>query len=215
MTSFIFNASRGGKISWNIRIQFTKNISCIFTKRSKIREKLCAIRYTIKLTIIVIIVLINVEKKNTIARRISSLKKVNKSDQTISQLIGIDWNNKTKRNKRDWKKTIRNILAENPKNFHKIKSCLFIGFERIRNIVFHSISLNNSWLPTKRTPMSPKTSIIERPKSTITLSPSPMVSFPRANEKIINTQAKKTMRYKNLFRTISFKVFKAIFNIDG
>jgi len=42
-----------------------------------------------RLTMIVIILLINVEKKNTIARRISSFKNVKKSDHTINVVTSI------------------------------------------------------------------------------------------------------------------------------
>ena len=94
-----------------------------------------------------------------------------------------------------------------------MKSCLLIGFESIRKIVFHSISLKSNWLHTKSTHISQKISIIPSPKSTITLSHSPIVRFHSAIEKMINTKAKKSMRYKNLFLTISLKVFLEIFNI--
>jgi hypothetical protein len=104
-------------------------------------------------------------------------------------------------------------VPEKPKNFPSIKSRLLIGFESIRKIVFHSISLNRSWLPTKRTQIRPNTSIIESQKSKITLSSSQIVSFHKAKENKINTNAKKRIKYRNLFRTISLKVFFAIFNI--
>jgi hypothetical protein len=108
---------------------------------------------------------------------------------------------------------MRNILAENQKNFPSIKSCRFIGLESMRKMVFHSISLKRSWLQTNRTQISQKTSIIDKPKSTITFSDSQMVSLPRARENRVNIPAKKTIRYKNLFLTISLNVLRAILNI--
>lgn len=157
--------------------------------------------------------LINVEKKNTIARRISSFKNVKKSDQSISQVISIFLKSKTPIYKTACKKVIKSMVAEKPKNFPRIKSCLLIGFERIRKIVFPSISLNKSWLHTNSTPISQNTSIIARPKSTIIFSHCPIVSWLNAREKIIKTKAKNKMRYKNLFLTISLKVFLAMFNM--
>ena len=44
-------------------------------------------------------------------------------------------------------------------NKKKINSYLLIGFERMRKIVFPSISLNKSWLPTNKTPINQKISI--------------------------------------------------------
>lgn len=157
---------------------------------------------------------INVEKKNTIARRISSFNRVKKRAHKIRWFISIPFSHNTARKRRDCKTTINIIVAEKPKNFPKIKSCLLIGLESIKKIVFPSISLNNNWLQTKSTPISPKISIIPRPKSTITLcSLFPIVRPQRANEKIINTNAKNRIRYKNLFLTISLKVFLAMFNM--
>lgn len=48
-------------------------------------------RYTIRLIIIVMMLLMKVEKKNTIARSISSLRNVKKSDQTIRWVISISF----------------------------------------------------------------------------------------------------------------------------
>ena len=108
---------------------------------------------------------------------------------------------------------MRNIVDEKPRNFHRINSYLFIGFERIRNIVFPSISLNKSWLQTNNTQISQKISIIASPKSTIILLSSPIVSFPSKREKTINTKAKNIIKYKNLFLTISLNVFSAMLNM--
>ena len=215
ITSFILRAWRGGNKSWT---HWAKKIiapSWIFENKSRIKEKLCEMRYTISPTTIVIIWLIKVENKNTIARSISNFKKVKNKAQDIRFVIAISENSNTPRNTSDWTRIIKAIVPENPKNFPRIKSCLFIGFESMRKIVFHSTSLNNSWLPTKSTPISPNISIIPSPKSTITFSDSPIVSFPRARENIINTKAKKRIRYKNLFLTISLKVFLAMFSING
>lgn len=142
----------------------------------------------------VIMLLIKVEKKKTIARSISSLKNVNIRDHITRLLIAISFQSNTHKKSADCEKIISATVAENQKNFPIIKSCLLIGFERIRKIVFPSTSLKRSWLPTKRTPIRPKISIIPSPKSTITFSASPIVSFPRAREKIINTNAKKSIR---------------------
>gem|GEM_PF-5255365 len=83
------------------------------------------------------------------------------------------------------------MVAENHKNFQRINSYLLIGFERMRNIVFHSISLYRSCVPVKSTPTRPNISIIASPKSTIILSSSQMVSFPNQIENIMNIKAKK------------------------
>jgi hypothetical protein len=86
------------------------------------------------------------------------------------------------------------MVAENHRNFQRINSYLFIGFDKIRKIVFHSISLNSSCVPVNSTHTSPKTSIIASPKSTIILSSSPIVSFQRTIENMIKIKAKKSMR---------------------
>jgi hypothetical protein len=44
---------------------------------------------------------------------------------------------------------------------------------------------------------------------------SQIVNFHKESEKIINTKAKKTIKYKNLFLVISLNVFNAIFNIKN
>jgi hypothetical protein len=85
-----------------------------------------------------------VEKKNTIANNISNLKYVNKRAQSISPVTGIQLSSKTMIYNIDCNNTIKNIVPENPKNFPRMKSCLLIGLERIRKIVFPSISLNSN-----------------------------------------------------------------------
>lgn len=85
------------------------------------------------------------------------------------------------------------IAKEKPANFQRINSERLIGFESIKNIVFPSISLNKSWLQINKTHISPNTSIIESPKSTMIFSSSPSVSFHKAREKAINTIAKNTI----------------------
>jgi hypothetical protein len=62
---------------------------------SNIKEKLCEIRYIIKLTIIVIILLINVEKKNTIESKISSFRNVKSNAQSIREVISIPLKKRT------------------------------------------------------------------------------------------------------------------------
>lgn len=118
--------------------------------------------------------------------------------------------NKTQIYKIDWNKTTKNITNEKPKNLPKINSYLFIGLDKIKNIVFPSTSLKSNWLHTNKTEINENISIIARPKSTITLLSSQIVSFPKAREKIIKTSAKKIIKYKNLFLIISLKVFNAI-----
>jgi hypothetical protein len=50
----------------------------------------------------------------------------------------------TDKNRSDCTNIIRKIVAEKPKNFPIINSYLLIGLERIRKIVFHSISLKSN-----------------------------------------------------------------------
>lgn len=88
--------------------------------------------------------LMKVEKKNTIARSISSLKNVNNKAQSINPVTGIELISSIATYKIACNKTIKSMVAEKPKNFPSIKSCLLIGLERMRKIVFHSISLNKS-----------------------------------------------------------------------
>jgi hypothetical protein len=66
-------------------------------------------------------------------------------------------------------KIINEIVAENQRNFHIINSYLFIGFDKIKNIVFHSISLKRSCDQTNKIHINQKISIIDNQKSTITL----------------------------------------------
>lgn len=207
------SASRGGKSSWNTCKILNPKALPIFAIISKIKEKLCEMRYIMSATVIESIFPIKVERKNTIASNRANFKKVKKSVQSIREVISIPWLARTPRYTPDCNSIMSAITPRNPKYFHKIKSLLRIGLERIRKIVFPSISLKRSWLPTNKTEIRPKTSIIARPKSTITLFPSPIVSFPRARENRIKTKAKKTIRYKKRLRTISKKVFFAIFSI--
>jgi hypothetical protein len=106
------------------------------------------------------------------------------------------------------------MQKENQRNFQTINSYLFIGFDKIKNIVFPSISLNKSWLQTNKTLTNQKISIIASQKSTITLLSSQIVSFHKETEKTIKIKAKKMIKYKNLFLIISLNVFKAMFNIN-
>jgi hypothetical protein len=109
---------------------------------------------------------------------------------------------------------IKNIVPLKPKNFPNINSYLLIGFDKIRKIVFHSTSLKSNWLQTNKTQIIQKISIIAKPKSTITFESSQIVSCPKEREKIIKTNAKNKIKYKNLFLTISLNVLSPILNIS-
>lgn len=87
---------------------------------------------------------INVEKKNTSARIISSLKNVKSKAKSIRESISIDLRNKSPKNTSDWTNMMTPITPENPRNFQRINSHLLIGFESIKKIVFPSISLKRS-----------------------------------------------------------------------
>lgn len=156
---------------------------------------------------------INVEKKNTKDKSISSLNNVKTNENTIKFVISISFKNSTTKNRIACNKIIDKIQRENQTNFQIINSYLFIGFDKIKNIVFPSISLNKSWLQTKSTLTNQNISIIASQKSTIILLSSHIVSFHKEIEKTIKTKAKNTITYKNLFLVISLKVFMAIFNI--
>lgn len=213
ITSLILSASNGGKSKLNILIAYTPIwLSVAFTKSMR-REKLWPSKYTITVTKTVSIVDINVEKKNTSPRVISSLRKVNRSENSIIASRGIDFAKHTHKNTSDWKRSMTPITHVNQRNFPRIKSHLLIGFERIRKIVFPSISLNSSWLQTNSTVISPNISIIASQKSTITLLFSHRDNCPSAIEKRVKIIAKKTITYKSLFLMISLKVFCAIFII--
>ncbi|MDD5212940.1 MAG: hypothetical protein PHG82_00725 [Candidatus Gracilibacteria bacterium] len=154
-----------------------------------------------------------VDKKISIESSISSFKKVKNKAQNIKLSSGIPLKNKTQIYKIDCKNTTKNITNEKPKNFQRINSYLFIGLDKIKNIVFPSTSLKSNGLPTNKTEIKENISIIASPKSTITLLSSQIVSLPKAREEIIKISAKKTIKYKNLFLIISLKVFSAIFII--
>jgi hypothetical protein len=121
--------------------------------------------------------------------------------------------NNTPKNNIAWNNTIKNIVQLKPKNFHKINSYLSIGFDNIRKIVFHSISLKSNWLHTNNTQTIQNISIIASQKSTIILLSSHIVSCHNKIEKIINTKAKNKIKYKNLFLTISLNVLNEMLNI--
>ncbi|MBT3726436.1 hypothetical protein HOG21_01730 [bacterium] len=144
---------------------------------------------------------------------ISNFKNVKTNENNINLLISISLKNSTNKNSIDCSNIIKNIVAENQKNFHNINSYLCIGLLKIKNIVFHSTSLNNSCEPTNNTHTSQNISIIDNQKSTITLESSQIVSFHSSIEKTIKTKAKKSIKYKNLFLTISLKVLVAMFNM--
>jgi hypothetical protein len=112
--------------------------------KSTRREKLWLRKYVIRATRIVSIFPMKVERKNTIPRVISSLKKVNKREKRMRLFISIPFIQSIRRNRIDWSKIIIPIVIENQRNFPSMNSCLLIGFERIRKIVFPSTSLNKS-----------------------------------------------------------------------
>ena len=191
ITALKFIASRGGNSHCTISVTCTK-IS-LFARNiiSTIKEKLCEIKYIIIDARIVRIWDIKLEKKNTNPSNISSFKNVKISDQSTRVVIGMALSHKTPRNKSDWNITISKIVAEKPKNFPSTNSYLAIGFERIRNMVFHSISLKSSWLPTNKTQIIPKTSIIASPKLVITRASLPIVSCHNRSENAKKNKCKK------------------------
>jgi hypothetical protein len=135
------------------------------------------------------------------------------SEKTIKLVIAISLKNKTIKNNNACNAIINMTVIEKPINFHIINSYLFIGLLKIRNIVLPSTSLNKSWLQTNKTQTKPNISIIARPKSTIILLSSQIVSFPKSREKTMKMNAKNKIKYKNLFLTTSLKVLNAILNI--
>ncbi len=175
--------------------------------------KLWLTKYIISDTRIVSMFDINVEKKNTSQSNISNLKNVKINENNTNLVISISFINNTIKNNIDCKNIIKNIVAENQKNLPNINSYLFIGLLSIKNIVFHSISLNNNCDHTKSTHTSQNISIIANQKSTMIFESSQIVSLPNAIEKTMNTKAKNNIKYKNLFLTISLNVFNAIFNM--
>lgn len=136
-------------------------------------------------------------------------------ENITSLVISISLINTTAKNNIDCNKIIEKIQRENPKNFQIINSYLLIGFDKIKKIVFPSISLKSNWLHTNKTLKNQNISIIASQKSTIILLSSQIVNFHKETEKIIKTKAKKIIKYKNLFLIISLNVFNAIFNIKG
>jgi len=156
---------------------------------------------------------IKVDKNKTIQISTINFKNMKKRDIKIKKSIQIHLKYKTHRYRIDCKNVIRKIISENQTNLPRINSHLLIGLLNIKKIVFHSISLNKSWLQTNKTQTNQNISIIEIPKSTITLSSSQIVSFHKEIEKVISKNAKTKIKYKNLFLIISLKVFSAIFNI--
>lgn len=209
----MFKASKGGNKSWIKDAILTKTRYWNDSNKEIKILKLWLIKYTIIVIIIVNIGEINVEKNNTNPIRIKSFNTIKKRENNTKISIGIFFKNKTQRNKSDCKKVIIKITPANHKNFHTINSYLWIGLLKIKKIVFHSISLNKSWLPTNKTQIIPKISMSAIQKSKITLSDSPIVSFHKETERIIKSNAKTRIRYKNLFLIISFKVLTAIFHI--
>jgi hypothetical protein len=105
----------------------------------------------------------------------------------------IPLNKSTNKNNRDCTNTINAIVHVNHINLPRINSYLSIGFDKIRKIVFHSTSLNRSWLQTNITHINQKISIIANQKSTIIFSAFPSVSCPRDIEKIININQKNNI----------------------
>lgn len=188
--SFVLSAFIGGN---NNSKALIKNIATSFLnlliKSNKI-EKLCQRKYITIETSIVNILDINVEKKKTSDKSISNFKNVKNKDITIRKVISISLKNKTNKNNNDCIAIIIAIINEKPKNFQIINSYLLIGFDIIRKIVFHSISLKRSWLQTNKTQISQNISIIASQKSTIILLSSHRVKLQRDIENIINKKAK-------------------------
>lgn len=213
ITSFVFSASKGGKISCNIFVKIITISFLVLWAISNIIEKVWETKYNIRLHVIVSMLDINVDKKNTIAKAISNLKNVFISDQRIKWSISISLKNKTQRKSKDSIKSITIIVSEKPIIFHNINSYLFIGLLNIKNIVFPSTSLKSNWLHTNKTHKSQKISIIVNQKSTIILESSQIVSFHNNTENTIKIIAKNIIIYRYLFLIISLKVFIAIFHI--
>ena len=94
-----------------------------------------------------------------------------------------------------------------------MNSYLFMGLLRIKNIVFHSTSLNKSWLHINTTHISQKISIIDNQKSTIILESSHIVNFHNVTENAININAKNKIIYKYLFLIISLNVLIAMLSM--
>jgi hypothetical protein len=69
---------------------------------------------------------------------------VKNNEKSINLVISMSLINITPKNKIACNTIIKRIQRENHKNFHIINSYLLIGFDKIKNIVFHSISLNNN-----------------------------------------------------------------------
>jgi len=214
ITSFVFNASKGGKINCRIFTKFITIIFSVLLTKSNIVEKVWEAKYIIKDVAIVIIFDMKLDKKNTITSIISSLKNIFIRDRIIKLSITISLINKTIKNNIDWNNVIKNIVIENHNIFQIINSYLLIGLLNIKNIVFHSISLNNNWLQTNKTHKSQKISIIANQKSTIIFESSHIVNFHSIIEKAIKINQKNTIIYKYLFLIISLKVFNAIFIIN-
>lgn len=213
ITSFVFNAWSGGNITHKSFVPYIKISFQVLFAISSTTEKEWERKYTIIVVIIVIKFDIKLDKKNTIERAISSFKKVFIIDQIMRLSICIFWKKSRDKKIIAWKSIISKIAKEKPKNFHKINSYLLIGLDKIKKIVFPSISLKSSWLHTKSTQIRPKISIIASQKSMIILLVSQIVNFDREIEKIINTNAKKSIIYKYLFLEISLNVFIAMFSI--
>ena len=136
---------------------------------------------------------IKVEKKKTKAKVNSSFKKVFSKDQSINFVISISFIKSINKNKKDCKTVINKIVIEKPKNFHKIKSVLVIGLLKFKKIVFHSISLNKSWLQINKTQISQKISIAPSQKSITIYVVSQIVNFCNNKEKNIKITQKITI----------------------
>ena len=209
----MFKASNGGKSNCSHFVNQIIIVSFVLDAISKIREKLWLTKYTISETNIVRILDINVEKKKTSDNNISNLKNVNKREKNIKLVICMSLKNNTIKNKIDCNNIINKTVEEKPKNLPSINSYLFIGLLKIRKIVFHSTSLKRSWLQTNNTQTNQNISIIDKPKSTIILLSSQIVNLPRSKEKTIKINAKKRIKYRNLFLTTSLNVLSDILNI--
>jgi hypothetical protein len=102
-------------------------------------------------------------------------------------------NNNTSKNNNDCTNTINPIVHVNHKNLPRINSYLSIGLDKIKKIVFHSTSLNKSWLQTNITQISQNISIIASQKSTIIFSEFHRVNCHNDNEKIMKMSQKNSI----------------------
>jgi len=209
MRFFVFSVSSGGKRVaipeasipsqwWIFSIIWTKSVS------------MCPTKYTSIPQISVKIGERNILKNKRIVRRIRNLRNRNQSVKKRILSSGIAEKTRIPIYRSDCPAMRQKITAENHKNFPSTNSERSMGLERMRKIVFPSISFSTSWLPINTTPMSPKISIIDTQKSRIILFSSPMARLLSTREKSVKRIPKKKMSVKKRLRIISLKVLRAI-----